>query len=107
MPRSPVTLAPPKILSTVEEIAQVLRLQPETVRQMAREARLPAYKVGRCWRFDSREVERWLRARGPVAQPAPKNRQRSIEGVLPLFEDAPPEPNGSAFKDPAFTANRA
>src|SRR5207248_9549753 len=90
----------PGVLATAEEVAQKLRLQPETVRQMAREARLPAYKVGRCWRFDAREVECWLRSHGPAAPPNPKTRPRCVEGVLPLFDEAPREANGSAFKDP-------
>lgn len=38
-------------LWTVEEVAQYLRLEPDTVRAMARDAKLPAIKVGRMWRF--------------------------------------------------------
>src|SRR5438128_1414220 len=48
-------------LNTVEEVAQALRLQPETVRQMAREGRLPAHKVGKVWRFHPAEIQSWLR----------------------------------------------
>ena len=38
-------------LLTVEEAAQYLQLNDQTVRAMARQGRLPAFKVGRSWRF--------------------------------------------------------
>jgi excisionase family DNA binding protein len=39
-------------LLTVGEVARYLRLEPETVRAMARRGELPALKVGRVWRFN-------------------------------------------------------
>jgi excisionase family DNA binding protein len=49
-------------LWTVEEIAEYLRLQPETVRAKARKGELPAYKVGkRMWRFDIKEINACLK----------------------------------------------
>jgi excisionase family DNA binding protein len=46
----------------VEEIAEYLRLQPETVRVKARKGELPAYKVGkRMWRFDIKEINACLK----------------------------------------------
>jgi excisionase family DNA binding protein len=44
-------------LWTVEEVADYLRLEPETVRAKARKGEFPAYKVGkRIWRFDFKEI---------------------------------------------------
>jgi excisionase family DNA binding protein len=44
-------------LWTVEEVAEYLRLQPETVRAKARKGEIPAVKVGkRIWRFDIKEI---------------------------------------------------
>ena len=44
-------------LWTVEEVAEYLRLQPETVRVKARKGEIPAIKVGkRIWRFDIKEI---------------------------------------------------
>ena len=44
-------------LWTVEEVAEYLRLQPETVRAKARKGEIPAFKVGkRIWRFDIKEI---------------------------------------------------
>jgi excisionase family DNA binding protein len=49
-------------LWTVEEVAEYLRLQPETVRAKARKGELPAYKVGkRMWRFDFKEINACLK----------------------------------------------
>jgi len=48
-------------LLTVEEVARYLRLQPGTVRGMARRGGLPVVKVGRRWRFKRSLIESWLR----------------------------------------------
>ena len=49
-------------LWTVEEVADYLRLQPETVRTKARKGEFPAYKVGkRIWRFDIKEINACLK----------------------------------------------
>jgi excisionase family DNA binding protein len=48
-------------LWTVEEVAQYLRLQPETVRVMSRRGELPCLKVGtKVWRYKPRDVKEWL-----------------------------------------------
>lgn len=49
-------------LMTIEQVAQFLQLQPETVRAMARQGRIPALRVGRLWRFDRKQIELWLAA---------------------------------------------
>ncbi|GAB4501131.1 MAG: hypothetical protein Fur0035_06720 [Anaerolineales bacterium] len=51
-------------LWTVEDVALYLRLNPETVRQMARSGRIPSLKVGRAWRFRATQVKTWLGAQG-------------------------------------------
>ena len=35
---------------TVEEVAEILKVKPITVRQMYREKRLRAFKIGKAWR---------------------------------------------------------
>lgn len=47
-------------LWTVEDVANYLRLRPETVRMMARGGKLPSRKVGRSWRFSSKEIHNWV-----------------------------------------------
>jgi excisionase family DNA binding protein len=47
-------------LLTVDEVAKILRLQPETIRSMARRGDLPAIKLGRVWRFRSSSITQLL-----------------------------------------------
>lgn len=47
-------------LWTVKDVARYLRLEPETVRAMARREELPGFKVGRMWRFKPLDVKRNL-----------------------------------------------
>lgn len=47
-------------LWTVVEVARYLRLEPETVRTLARAGRIPAVKVGRVWRFKKELIEAYL-----------------------------------------------
>lgn len=46
---------------TVEEIAEALKLHPYTVRRLSREGKIPAFKAGGQWRFDLKEVEKWVK----------------------------------------------
>lgn len=53
-------------LWTVIEVANYLRLGPETVRVMARRGELPSMKVGRrVWRFKPSDVKNWLNLHQP------------------------------------------
>ena len=45
---------------TVEEIAEYLSLHPLTVRRLARDGEIPAFKVGRQWRVKRALLERWI-----------------------------------------------
>lgn len=47
-------------LLTVDEVAKILRLKPETIRSMARRGDLPAIKLGRVWRFRSSSITQML-----------------------------------------------
>jgi excisionase family DNA binding protein len=47
-------------LWTVEEVAGFLKLQPETVRSMARRGELPAIKLGKVWRFRKTAIHEML-----------------------------------------------
>ncbi len=43
-------------LWTVEDLASYLKLQPETIRSMARRGELPALKIGKVWRFQQTAI---------------------------------------------------
>lgn len=47
-------------LWTVEEVAGYLKLQPETIRSMARRGELPAIKLGKVWRFKQTAIHEML-----------------------------------------------
>ena len=45
---------------TLEEVAQYLRLKPQTIYKWAQERRIPAVKLGKEWRFRKSILDRWL-----------------------------------------------
>jgi excisionase family DNA binding protein len=45
---------------TLEEVAQYLRLKPQTIYKWAQEKRIPAVKLGKEWRFRRSILDRWL-----------------------------------------------
>lgn len=58
---SPASATEP--LWTAKDVADYLRLKPETVRMMARKRKLPAMKVGKAWRFRVSDIKEMLKAR--------------------------------------------
>jgi excisionase family DNA binding protein len=45
---------------TVKDVAAFLKLKEATVCNLASEGKLPGFKLGKAWRFDMDEVERWI-----------------------------------------------
>ncbi|MGQ9523679.1 MAG: helix-turn-helix domain-containing protein [Armatimonadota bacterium] len=58
---------------TIAEVADYLRLNPQTVYRLAQQGQLPGFKVGRHWRFSRRHIEEWIKAQ--VRRP----REESVE----------------------------
>ena len=54
---------------TLMEVAALLRVPKSTVYKLAQNGTVPAFKVGKHWRFLHRDIEVWLRSRGnaPIA----------------------------------------
>lgn len=50
----------PDPLWTVEDVAAFLKLQPETIRSMARRGELPGLKIGKVWRFQKYAIREML-----------------------------------------------
>ena len=48
---------------TPNEIAKILKLHPFTIARLAREGKLPAFKVGGSWRFRRDAFEKWIEQR--------------------------------------------
>ena len=49
-------------LLDVSEAAGLLRIHPKTLQKLARFALVPAYRVGRFWRYRASDLEMWLRS---------------------------------------------
>ena len=45
---------------TPNEISKILKLHPFTVTRLAREGKIPAFKVGGVWRVRKDEFEKWI-----------------------------------------------
>ncbi|MEA1964566.1 MAG: helix-turn-helix domain-containing protein [Candidatus Aerophobetes bacterium] len=44
---------------TVKEVAESFKVYPFIITRCAREGKIPAFKVGKQWRFDKLEIEKW------------------------------------------------
>jgi excisionase family DNA binding protein len=50
-------------IMTVKEVAKYLRMHEASVYRMCKKGLLPAYKIGKSWRFRKEEIEKWLAER--------------------------------------------
>ncbi|MFA5060224.1 MAG: helix-turn-helix domain-containing protein [Candidatus Omnitrophota bacterium] len=49
-------------LLDVEELAKYLKLQKQTIYNWLSQRKISGIKIGGVWRFDKREVDKWLKA---------------------------------------------
>jgi excisionase family DNA binding protein len=47
-------------MMTVEQLAELLQVSPRTIYRLLRGGDLPALRIGHNWRFDRRDISRWL-----------------------------------------------
>ena len=47
-------------IMTIEEVARYLSLHELTVRRLARDGEIPAFKIGRQWRVKKDLLDRWI-----------------------------------------------
>lgn len=47
---------------TPREVSKILKLHPFTVKRLAKQGKLPGFKVGGVWRFQKKRFERWMEA---------------------------------------------
>lgn len=50
-------------LLDVEELAAYLKLKKQTIYNWLNQRKISGIKLGGVWRFDQREVDKWLKAR--------------------------------------------
>lgn len=91
----------------IPEAAKVLRLNEQTVRRLARERRLPAFKVGAEWRFHRLVLDRWCQQQCHVDLPGTPRRVLVVDDDEAIRDqlsrllaikgcDPATSPNGSA-----------
>jgi len=44
---------------TLENVAEYLRVHPSTIYRLLKRKQLPAFKIGRDWRFNVESIDRW------------------------------------------------
>ena len=49
---------------TVEEVADLLKIKPETVRIMLRDNELNGFKAGRAWRVTEDDLKKYIQKQG-------------------------------------------
>ncbi len=54
----------------VEEVSKYLRFHPHTIRKLAREGKIPAFKIGGQWRFDAQAISTWKQIQLDVELPS-------------------------------------
>ena len=48
-------------LLTIDEVADFLHINPMTVYAWVRDGKIPAFKIGKVWRFRKTEIDKWLK----------------------------------------------
>jgi excisionase family DNA binding protein len=48
----------PQVL-TLDDVAEYLRVHPSTIYRLLKKKQLPAFKLGRDWRFNRESLDRW------------------------------------------------
>jgi excisionase family DNA binding protein len=74
-------------LLTTEEVLDRLQLNIRTVYRLIKAGKLPAVRVGRQWRFRSRDVEAWVAKGGAVAEDATEPRTPHMFRILVVDDD--------------------
>ena len=64
----------PEIL-TVDQVAELLHLHAMTVYRLAKEGKLPGFKVGGRWRFQRNTLQEWMVDRAQVVRLEAENRR--------------------------------
>ncbi len=68
----------PEIMTT-KEMATYLRLHEITVCKYAAEGVIPAIRIGRVWRFDKDEIDRWIGEYYPKRKGKKKAKSRPMK----------------------------
>jgi excisionase family DNA binding protein len=69
-------------LLTVEEVAELLKLSPYTIREYAKDGKMPAVKFGRMWRFSPQAIKDWIEKDDFLIKSVFKVWEKKVTGCL-------------------------
>jgi len=52
-------------MMTMQEVADYLRVTRSTIHRLLNRDEIPAFRIGRLWRFDVAEIDRWCSSSMP------------------------------------------
>lgn len=67
---------------TAEEVAQHLKLSPYTIREYAKDGKIPALKFGRTWRFSPQAIKKWIEKEEYLTKSEFKVWENKVTGCL-------------------------
>jgi excisionase family DNA binding protein len=53
-------------IMTVRDLAEYLRVSEAKVYRMAQDGHIPAFRVGRAWRFKKEQIDEWIERNSEV-----------------------------------------
>ncbi len=83
-----------KEIMDTKEVSEFLKLHPFTVNKMAREGKIPAFKIGVDWRFHRRHIERWINEKIAYNQAGKERRKSRPATQGELWDEAKPVRRG-------------
>jgi excisionase family DNA binding protein len=63
------TVLPTRTVMTLQETAEYLRVTRSTIHRLLKRNQIPAFRIGRHWRFYLEEIESWCSARASGKDP--------------------------------------
>lgn len=69
-------------LLKVEEVAELLKLSPYTIREYAKDGKMPAVKFGRMWRFSPQAIKEWIEKDDCLIKSVFKVWEKKVTGCL-------------------------
>jgi excisionase family DNA binding protein len=64
-------------LLTAEEVSEKFQIKTRQVKELARQGKIPAIKVGKCWRFPEDSLKDWLKDKANL-----NNDQNQINSIV-------------------------
>jgi excisionase family DNA binding protein len=68
---------------TLDELAEYLRVSPTTIYRLIKKNRIPAFKIGRHWRFSTAAIHNWCGAKAGASVAPFDNNSGPVSGDTP------------------------